>query len=145
MDIRNLTPRYAVTGQIDPSDMTALADRGFVAVIDNRPDDEVGAALSADPMGRAAAAAGLAFHFNPVVNGALHGGNVAAQAALVAASDGPVLAYCRSGTRSCVVWALGEAGSGQMTVAEILDAAAAAGYDLTGLRGQLEAAGGSAD
>ena len=63
--------------------------------------------------------------------------NVAKQAALAAKGEGPVLAYCASGTRCTVVWAFGQVG--KMTTDEILQTAANAGYDLAGLRPTLDA------
>jgi uncharacterized protein (TIGR01244 family) len=84
----------------------------------------------------AAEAAGLAFVFNPVTGGALTESNVEEQADAIAASEGPVVAYCASGNRSTIVWALGVAGD--VPVDEILQRAAANGYDLAWLRPQLE-------
>ncbi len=136
MDIRKLTDRYSVAPQIAPGDMAALASEGFVAVIDNRPDAEVTSDLASNAMALAAAEAGLAFHLNTVTNGAMTEGNVTEQARILAQARGPVLAYCRSGTRSCVVWALGADGGADALIA----AASGAGYDIAGLRPQLEAA-----
>lgn len=137
MDVRQITPDYAVSPQIDPADIPALAEAGFVAIICNRPDHEIGPDQSSAAMRAAAEAAGLRFIDNPVENGALTEAMVANQAETIDASGGPVFAYCRSGTRSTIVWALGQAG--KMPVDEILGAAARAGYALDGLRPQLEA------
>lgn len=136
MDIRHITPDYAVAPQIEPSDMAALAAAGFRTVINNRPDDEVDAAHGSAAMQAAAEAAGLRYVFNPVVNGAMTSDMVEVQGQTVAASDGPVLAWCRSGTRSCIVWTLSQAGR-QPTDA-LLEATSRAGYDLGGLRGQID-------
>lgn len=137
MDIRSLSPDYAVAPQLQPADLPGVREAGFATLICNRPDEEVGPELSSDEMRRAAEDSGLRFVLNPVRNGALTDAEVARQAEARAASDGPVLAYCRSGTRSAVVWALGEAGSGDPDA--ILAAAAEAGYGLDGLRPELEA------
>lgn len=136
MDIRHITPDFAVAPQIEPSDMAALAAAGFRTVINNRPDAEVDAAHGSAAMQAAAEAAGLRYVFNPVVNGAMTSDMVEVQGQTVADSDGPVLAWCRSGTRSCIVWTLSQAGR-QPTDA-LLEATARAGYDLGGLRGQIE-------
>ena len=137
MDIRRITPDYAVAPQIDPADMTALADAGFTAVINNRPDSEIPSELQAQAMRAAAEAAGLIFIDNPVINGALTMEMVTRQGAALKTAPGPVLAYCRSGNRSTVVWALSQAG--KMPAGEILAAATQAGYDLSGLHHQIEA------
>lgn len=137
MDIRKLTDGYAVSPQIAPEDMARIKAEGFAAVICNRPDAEVDAGNEAAALRRAAEAEGLAFHDNPVVNGALDIGNVETQQGALDAADGPVLAYCRSGTRSATVWALGQAG--RRPTDEIIAAAARGGYDLEGMRAQLDA------
>ncbi len=137
MEIKHLTPHYAVSPQIEPRDVAEARRQGFTTLICNRPDEEVPGDLSAAALRRAAEAAGLRFVVNPVRNGALTEANVADQAEAMAASDGPVLAYCRSGTRSAVVWALGQAGD--TPTDDILRQAAAAGYALEGLRPQIDA------
>ena len=140
MDIRPLTPRYAVAPQIDAADMAAIAAAGFTTVICNRPDDEVGPEQSSDTMRRAAEAAGLRYEDLPLVQETLTPDNAARQREIIEGAEGPVLAYCRSGTRCAVIWALGQAG--RMPVEEILQKTAAAGYQLDGLRPALEASAG---
>jgi uncharacterized protein (TIGR01244 family) len=137
MDIRALTPTYAVSPQIDPADLPAIAAAGYTMVIDNRPDGEIPPHLQTDAMARAAQAAGLAFVANPVISGMLTEENVAAQARAVAAAAGPVLAYCASGNRSSVVWALAHAG--RLPVDDLIGLPARHGYQLEWLRGQLQA------
>lgn len=136
MDIRTLTPAYAVSPQIDPEDMPAIATAGFTTVINNRPDAEIPPSHRAATMAAAAQAAGLAFVTLPVDHRTLNAQTVADQKAAMAAASGPVLAYCASGTRSSIVWALGQAST--MPTADILATAASAGYDLSGLQTQLD-------
>ncbi|WP_425052139.1 TIGR01244 family sulfur transferase [Psychromarinibacter sp. S121] len=136
MDIRHITPDYAVSPQIEPTDMALLAEQGFTMVINNRPDDEVPPTHQSDAMRAAAEAAGLTYVENPVVNGAMTMDMVTTQGQSITDATGPVFAYCRSGTRSTIVWALSNAGA-QPTDA-LLTAAADAGYDISGLRGQIE-------
>jgi len=137
MHIRPLTPRYAVSPQISPGDLDAIKAAGFAAVICNRPDGEVPPELRAEAIGTAAAAAGLGFIENPVTHAGLDEANVRAQAEAIAEAQGPVLAYCASGTRSTVVWMLGAAPT--TAPDELLAAAHGQGYDLEMLRPQLEA------
>ncbi|MBJ3762838.1 TIGR01244 family phosphatase [Maribius pontilimi] len=139
MNIRQITPSYAVSPQIDVSDVPGIAASGFSAIICNRPDDEVAPDQASAAIRAAAEAAGLAFHDNPVSNGGLGAPQIAAQAQVLAEADGPVLAYCRSGTRSCFVWAFGAAETTE--VQKIVEAAARAGYDLSPVAGQLAAIG----
>lgn len=136
MEIKYITPDYAVSPQIAPQDMAVLADQGFVAVINNRPDAEIPGDLCCDEMRQAAEAAGLRYFSNPVVNGGLTMAMVQAQGAAVAECSGPVFAYCRSGTRSSIVWALAHAGA--MPTPEILAKLRDAGYDLPQLEGQID-------
>jgi len=126
MDVRQITPDYSVSPQIDPEDMRAIAEAGFVTVICNRPDAENPPTHQVDAMQAAAREAGLAFVTNPVTHPTI----------ALAQAGGPVLAYCASGTRSSVLWALGQ--SGHIPADAILEATGKAGYDLSGLRPSLE-------
>ena len=137
MDIRQITDRFFAAPQIDAADFAALADAGFGLVINNRPDAEVGPDLSSDAMRTAAEAAGLKYVENPLTMDSMTAERQALQRDSLAACDGKVLAYCRSGTRSTICWALSQAKD--MDVAEIVEAAAQGGYDISGLAPHLEA------
>lgn len=136
-DIRAIAPDIAVAPQIAPADLAALAAAGFKAVVNNRPDDEDAVQPAGDAIAAAAAAAGLAYTAIPVTHAGFSGPQIDAMAAALAAAGGPVLAYCRSGTRSCNLWALAAVKSGMHPDAAMAKAAAA-GYDLTGLRPLLD-------
>jgi len=136
-DIRMLTADYAVAPQITAADVPAIAEAGFRLVICNRPDFEVSPAESTTVMRAAVEAAGMIWAENSFSSNMLTLGNVEAQRELASGSEGPVLAYCRSGTRSATVWALAQAG--RMPVDEILAAAGQAGYPLDRLRPTIEA------
>lgn len=138
MDIRPITDRYSVSPQIDPEDAAAIKAAGITTVICNRPDAEVPPSHQADTMRAAIEAEGLRFEVLPITHQTLTPDRIAQQAALVDASDGPVLAYCASGTRCSILWALSQAG--QQSADDILGAVERAGYDLSGLRPTLEAA-----
>lgn len=135
MDLRQLTPDLAVAPQIMPEDLPALAEAGFRVLINNRPDDEVGPDEDDAAMRAAADAAGLAYHFNPFTPGQITPEMISAQAEALAA-PGPKVAYCRSGNRSTVLWALTRAG--HEPVETLLQTAARAGYDLSGIRPLIE-------
>lgn len=137
MDIRQITPNYAVSPQIAVEDVPALVAAGFKTVICNRPDSEVPVTHQEAALKAAVDAAGLAFRSNPVTHGALTPEIILEQRSTYEGSDGPTLAYCASGTRSSIVWALGQAGD--MSPDEILTALMQAGYQLEQLRSQLEA------
>ena len=137
MDIRSLTDSYAVSPQISPGDLAAIKAAGFTTVIDNRPDGEIPGELHAAAMQAAAEALGLTFVINLEIGGALTLENVLAQKAALESASGPVLAYCASGNRSSVVWALAHAG--KRPTDELIAIPARYGYQLEGLRGQIEA------
>ena len=104
MNISQITDRYAVAPQILPDDVTAIAAQGFVAIICNRPDGEDPGQPTAAEIAAACDAAGLAFHHIPVSEVPIAIELIQEQRRLIVDSDGPVLAYCRSGTRSQVIW-----------------------------------------
>ena len=137
MDIRQITPTYFVAPQLDPADMADIAAAGITAIICNRPDEEVPPPFQADALEAAAKAAGLDFVRLPLTHQTMTPPNVAKQMEHAASSDGPVLAYCASGTRSTVVWCFGQAG--EMATDDILTAARMGGYDLENLRPTLDA------
>lgn len=126
MQIRALTPDYAVSPQIDPSDLPAIKAAGFVTIIDNRPDGEIGADLQTETMRKAVEALGMTFVANPAIPGAFTPELVATQRAAIAASTGPVFAYCASGNRSTVIWELVNAG--KIPTDEMIATAAKHGY-----------------
>ena len=135
MDIRTLTPTYAVSPQIDPADIPAIAAAGFGTIICNRPNAEIPPSHHDAVLKAAAEAAGLSFVILPVTHQSMTLDLVDSQAAVIADAQAPVLAYCASGTRSTIVWAMGQAK--HMPADDIIGAAAKAGYDLGGMRGQL--------
>lgn len=137
MDIRPLSPAYAVSPQIEASDMLAIRQAGFTTVICNRPDAEIPPGLRATAMASAAEAAGLAFVVNPVTPGDFNPGLVTTQIAALTAATGPVLAYCASGNRSAIVWSLIQ--TPEIGVDAVLKATRAAGYDHSPMRPFFEA------
>jgi uncharacterized protein (TIGR01244 family) len=134
MEIRHLTDRYAVSPQILPEDVAALKAAGFVRVICNRPDGEIPDALHASEMRKIVEAAGMEFVNNQIVPGNFSPEIIATQAAAMQA-DGPVFAYCASGNRSSVVWALTQAG--KVPADDLIATAARWGYNLEPIRPQL--------
>lgn len=142
MDIRSLTDRYAVSPQIGPEDMEAIAAAGFRTVICNRPDAEVPPSHHAAAMGEAAAAAGLAFVDNPFDHRAFSPDLVTRQGEAIETGGDKVLAYCASGNRSTILWAMDRARRGEGSAEDLVGIAARAGYDLRGLLPQLAALSG---
>jgi uncharacterized protein (TIGR01244 family) len=130
---RKIDETISVAGQITPDDVTAAAAQGFTFVINNRPDDEQMGQPSGAEIAAAAAAAGLGYRAIPITHAGFSEDQVTTMRAALEAADGPVLAFCRSGTRSTFVWALARARMGDAP--DVLAArAAAAGYDLSPVR-----------
>lgn len=136
MTPRNLTPTYAVSPQITPDDVAAIKAAGFTRVICNRPDGEIPPELQAARMRELIEAAGMDFVLNPVIGGAITRENVAAQKEAMITATGPVFAYCASGNRSSIVWALGQAG--EVEADTLIAAAAKWGYNLEPIRPALQ-------
>lgn len=143
MDMRPLTPRYTVSPQIAAEDISTIAEAGFALVICNRPDAEVPPSHQASAIGAAADAAGVRFEVLELTHQTMTPANVTRQRDLIANAEGPVLAYCASGTRCSVIWALGQAG--HIPTDEILSHTANAGYQLDGLRPTLDQWASQAD
>lgn len=137
MDIRTVTDHFSASPQIDIADVATLAEAGFKTVICNRPDDEIPGQPSAQAMQTACEDAGLAFHFLPVFPGRFTLDLVEQLEAVLGSCEGPVLAYCRSGTRSTMLWGL--ASSSKAPSGPLMEAAAKAGYDLSPLCGAMDA------
>lgn len=136
---RKLTDRILVSPQISLDQVAEAKAQGVTVIVNNRPDDEEPGQLNGAAVEAAAKEAGIAYVAVPVA----HGGFAPWQldgmaAALEQAGEGKVLAYCRSGTRSTLLWALTRARAGDN--ADVLSAqAAAAGYDINPVRQIMDA------
>jgi uncharacterized protein (TIGR01244 family) len=131
-EIRTVTDAFAVAPQLQPHEMGEVAALGFKLVINNRPDGEVPGQPTGAEVEAAARAAGLDYVHIPVI-GAASADQLKAFHSAVATADGPVLAFCRSGTRSITTWAVGQAQHGDRSPAELAALGGDAGYDLSGL------------
>ena len=131
-DFRKVTDDFSVAPQIGVEDIAAAADRGFTLVINNRPDGEAPDQPTSAQMAAAAQAAGVDYVHIPVRGGPTLEQIEAVEAA-IAEAKGPVLAFCRSGTRSIVTWSLGQARTGARERGELVQLGEQAGYDLSGV------------
>ncbi|BEH14583.1 TIGR01244 family sulfur transferase [Marinobacter shengliensis] len=131
MDIRKIDETLSVAPQISVQDVAEIARLGFRTLVANRPDrEEPGQPAMAD-IEAAAREHGLEWVFLPVESGNITDQDVDQFAPMIRNADKPVLAFCRSGTRCTVLWALSAARETQPE--EILSKAQRAGYDITGL------------
>ena len=124
--------------QISVADIAAAAALGIGMIVNNRPEDESDDQTPGADIAEAAAAAGMAYVAIPVTHAGFSMPQVEAmEAALAAAGGKPVLAYCRSGTRSALLWALAQARMGT-DLATIAASAARAGYDVSPISANLD-------
>lgn len=101
IQVQPLSPDLSVAPQIGPDAMAPLAEAGFKSVINNRPDFEGGPDQpTSAQMEAAAEAAGLAYAYLPVAPGYQSPEEIARFAELLSTLPRPILAFCRSGTRS---------------------------------------------
>ena len=122
--------RVAVSGQLQPQDLKDIAAAGFVAVVNNRPDGEAmfGQPRTAE-LKKAAEEAGLLFLDLPFSGPRATADQVRAFADLLAERPGRVVAYCKSGMRSSLLWAAAALAQGR-SLEDVLAAARRAGQDL---------------
>jgi sulfide:quinone oxidoreductase len=131
MDIRPLSPGLSVSPQISAADMEKVQQAGFRSVICNRPDGEGADQPGFDEIAAAARAHDIEVLYLPIAGGRVSDQDAADFDAALTRLPGPVLAYCRTGTRSATLWSLAQAS--RCGVAEILTATKAAGYDMAGV------------
>lgn len=141
MDIRKITDDIAVAPQINAGDVKDIAASGYRTIMNNRPDGEAMGQPENAEIEAAAKAAGLNYVYLPVVSGRMTEEDVANFGKVLKEAEGPVLAFCRTGTRCTNLWALAKAG--ELPAVDIVEKAGAAGYDLNGLKPVLEARAGS--
>ncbi|MDY6829236.1 MAG: TIGR01244 family sulfur transferase [Pseudomonadota bacterium] len=123
-----LAPDFAVHAQIGPEDLEQIAAMGFKTVINNRPDGEVAGQPRSADLAREAAARGLNYVEVPVAFPDLTDAQLAEMADAMR-GDAPILAFCRTGTRSTILRTIVQARAG-VPLDELLQAAFEQGYDL---------------
>ena len=134
---RQLTERVYAAPQIGRAEVAEAARAGFGLIINNRPEDESDDQTPGSEIEAAAVAAGLGYVAIPVTHAGFSQPQIAAMADALASTQAPILAYCRSGTRSTLLWALAEASRGQ-SPHRLAASAAQAGYDLGPVRAMLD-------
>ncbi len=133
-----ITPNFAVAGQLGAEDFPEIARLGFETVMNNRPDGEEDGQLSSDAAADHAWRSGLGYLYIPSGTLDLFSDPVvdAAETAIADASGEMVLAYCKSGTRSAIIWAAASARN--LAAGEVLSLLSKAGFDFEFLREELE-------
>ncbi|MEO1731677.1 MAG: TIGR01244 family sulfur transferase [Pseudomonadota bacterium] len=136
-DFRKLSETVFASPQIELADIEAAKALGVSLIMNNRPDGEDPAAPQGADIAAGATAAGMDYIEIPIGHSGFSEPQIDQMISAIDAADGSVLAYCRSGTRSTMLWALAQAKSGQDPEA-IAQAALAAGYDVSPIRAMLD-------
>lgn len=136
-DFRRIDDNLYASPQIDVADVAEAAALGVRLIVNNRPEDESADQTPGADIEAAARAAGIDYIAIPVTHAGFGPGQVDAMRDAMARADGPVLAYCRSGTRSTLLWALAEAKAGR-NPSVIASKAAGGGYDISPIRQMVE-------
>lgn len=130
MDKKNINDELSVSGQLTITDLQKLQEQGVKSIICNRPDnEEVGQATFSD-IAKSARELGFEVKFQPVISGHLSHKDAVEFGEIVDELPKPIHAYCRSGTRCTILWALSELSQGKNR-SSVLQQAANAGYDLS--------------
>ncbi len=134
---RKLNDMIFASPQIGLDEVAEAKAQGIALIINNRPEGESDDQTPGAEIEAAAKAAGIAYVAIPVTQAGFSEAQVQAMGKAISAAAGPVLAYCRSGTRSTLLWALSEASSG-VDPAVIAAQASQAGYDITPVRPMVD-------
>ena len=134
---RKLTDTFFAAPQISLSDVADAKAAGISLIINNRPEDESADQTSGAEIAAAAQAAGIAYVAIPVTHAGFSEWQVTAMADAIENADGKILAYCRSGTRSTLLWALARASKGDHP-AVLSEQAVDAGYDLSPVAAMMD-------
>lgn len=136
-DFRKLSATMLASPQITPDDVAAAKAQGVTLIINNRPDGEDPSAPQGDDIAAAAQAADISYLAIPIGHAGFSEVQVNQMVEALSANDGPILGYCRSGTRSTFLWSLAQAKLGG-NPDEIAAAAMQAGYDITPIRPMVD-------
>ena len=136
-DFRRINDGFFASPQISADEVADAKALGVSLIINNRPDDEEPGQVNGAEIAAAAEAAGMAYRAIPVTHAGFGQGQVDAMADALETADGPILAYCRSGTRSTLLWALARAKQGA-NPSVIASQAASGGYDVSPIRQMIE-------
>lgn len=131
MELRKIDDEITVAPQITVADVSLIAELGFKTLVANRPDHEEPGQPAMEDIERAAREHGLDWVYLPVASGNILDSDVDAFDPMIRDAKKPVLAFCRSGTRCCVLWALSSAR--RKPADELISKARHAGYDISGL------------
>lgn len=135
---RKINENISVSPQISLEDIAAAKADGVTLIINNRPDGEDPSAPQSADIEAAAKKAGMDYVAIPITHSGFSAPQVDAMISALDGAKGKTLAYCRSGTRSTLLWSLAQAKQG-LAPDEIARLAGNAGYDITPVRAMVDA------
>lgn len=135
---KQLEEDFFVSGQVSRDSLEHATSLGITRLINNRPDGEEAGQPTHEEVSAWADELGLEYHFVPVVTGTLTEEVLEQFSKAVIGGEGRIMASCRTGTRSCVLWALERASRRAVPIDDIIAAAGVAGYDITAMKPSLE-------
>jgi uncharacterized protein (TIGR01244 family) len=138
MSVRKINDKLFVGGQPTVAEFAEIVAQGIRSVINNRPDGEEPTQPGTEAEQRAAVASGLSYDHLPVTGPTITEESVRQFQAIVESAEGPVLAHCRSGTRSLTLFAIGEVLAGRMRPSEVRAFGTSHGFDLSGAERWLQ-------
>jgi uncharacterized protein (TIGR01244 family) len=130
---RSITTDIMVAPQISVDAVAEAKAAGVALIINNRPEGESDDQIPGADIEAAARAAGMDYIAIPITHSGFSQPQVMAMVAALQGAQGKILAYCRSGTRSTLLWALAESAQGGDPDA-LTNMAAKAGYDVSPVR-----------
>lgn len=131
MSVTAISEKLSVSAQPSVRGIRLFRDRGFGTLINNRPDNEEPSQPSSEAERQEAKQCGLAYAFIPVTSETITEADVRAFQRAVAASEGPAVAHCKTGTRSINLYLIGEALDGRMSAEEVVEFGRSRGFDTT--------------
>lgn len=135
-EVKKLDERFSVRAQVQPEELEGIASLGYRMILNNRPNGEEPDQPDSEEIRLAAEQAGLTYVHQPVVSGNITSQDVEQFEKIMGESDGPVLAFCRSGARCTNLWALSSLSPDSPD--ETIKRASQAGYDLSSIVPRLK-------
>ncbi len=138
--MKKLDDRLFVAGQLSKADIEQAAKAGIKTIINNRPDGEETGQMDHQTASEFSESLGMSYHYLPMPNGQPMPANLVDDFyQVIVDSEEAILAHCRSGMRSSVIWAMGQIKNKKLEVDQTINAANAAGIPLHNARALLEA------
>lgn len=131
MQLKQLNAEFLVSEQITAQDMTAIAAQGVKTIICNRPDGEGADQPNIIEIQQAAIQHGISVEYLPVTSGQVTDEQAKVFKTIYQNAEKPLLAFCRTGTRSITLWALSQ--GREQNLEQTLLTAKTFGYDLQGI------------